>query len=199
MQVFNTESTQENVAVQLRPRQSMSRYLVYYFRHKPLGTIGIALVAVMVFTAVFAPLIANYTFQEQNYDALKESPSTSHFFGTDQFGRDVFSRVVHGARISMMVGLFAVVAGTGAGAIVGLVSGFFMGPAITSPKAPAWTWAGARAWGGTASPRFTILVMLHQPASKYHTVFWSCAGGVWPKGNLTFREGTVQSTPITYR
>ena len=92
-----------------------------------MGTIGFSIVLLMVLTAIFAPLIAPYTYQEQNYEAVRESPSLEFFFGTDQFGRDIFSRVVYGAQISMMVGFLAVIAGTGAGAVVGLVSGYFMG------------------------------------------------------------------------
>ena len=108
-------------------RPGMVRYWIYYLRHKPLGTIGFSIVLLMVLTAIFAPLIAPYTYQEQNYEAVRESPSLEFFFGTDQFGRDIFSRVVYGAQISMMVGFLAVIAGTGAGAVVGLVSGYFMG------------------------------------------------------------------------
>ena len=108
-------------------RPGMVRYWLYYLRHKPLGTIGFSIVVLMILTAIFAPLIAPYTYQEQNYEAVRESPGLDFFFGTDQFGRDIFSRVVYGAQISMMVGFLAVLSGTGAGAVVGLISGYFMG------------------------------------------------------------------------
>ena len=108
-------------------RPGMGRYLLYYLRSKPLGTIGFSIVLLMILTAIFAPLIAPHTYQEQNYEAVRVSPSLEFPFGTDQFGRDIFSRVVYGAQISMMVGFLAVIAGTGAGAIVGLISGYFMG------------------------------------------------------------------------
>ena len=88
---------------------------------------GLCIVVVMILTALFADLIAPYTYQEQNYTAVLNAPSLSFFFGTDNFGRDIFSRVVHGARISMLVGFLAVTVGTGIGAVVGLISGFFMG------------------------------------------------------------------------
>ncbi len=108
-------------------RPGMGRYILYYLRSKPLGTIGFSIVLLMILTAIFAPLIAPHTYQEQNYEAVRVSPSLEFPFGTDQFGRDIFSRVVYGAQISMMVGFLAVIAGTGAGAIVGLISGYFMG------------------------------------------------------------------------
>ena len=108
-------------------RPGMGRYILYYLKSKPLGTIGFSIVLLMILTAIFAPLIAPHTYQEQNYEAVRVSPSLEFPFGTDQFGRDIFSRVVYGAQISMMVGFLAVIAGTGAGAIVGLISGYFMG------------------------------------------------------------------------
>src|ERR671915_1315461 len=122
------EAIQERIlAAPATGRPSAYAYFLYYLRHKPLGTIGISIVALMILVAVFAPFIAPYTYQEQNYQALKQSPNLNFLFGTDQFGRDIFSRVVYGARISMMVGFLAVIVGTGAGALVGLVSGYFMG------------------------------------------------------------------------
>jgi len=108
-------------------RPSTTAYLLYYLAHKRLGTVGFSIVVLMVAIAIFAPLIAPYTYQEQNYEAIRQAPNLDYFFGTDQFGRDIFSRVVHGARISMLVGFLAVLVGTGAGAFVGLVSGYFMG------------------------------------------------------------------------
>jgi len=120
-------SMKDNI-LNLPPRRPGNvKYILYYLRHKPLGTIGVSICTIMILTAIFANLIAPHTYQEQNYEALKQSPSLNFLFGTDNFGRDIFSRVVHGARISMMVGFLAVVVGTGVGAAVGLASGFFMG------------------------------------------------------------------------
>jgi peptide/nickel transport system permease protein len=127
-QTTSAEVIQENLKVaEPSRRPGFASYLLYYFRRKPLGTIGLGIVVLMVVTAIFAPIIAPYTYQEQNYLAVRHAPSTEFFFGTDQFGRDIFSRVVYGARISMMVGFLAVITGTGVGALVGLLSGYFMG------------------------------------------------------------------------
>ncbi len=124
----SAESIREGLAAAPRsPRRGMFKYILYYLGHKPLGTTGFAIVVLMIFTAIFAPLIAPYTYQEQNYQSLRQAPNLDFYFGTDQFGRDIFSRVVHGARISMMVGFLAVIFGVGTGAFVGLASGFFMG------------------------------------------------------------------------
>ena len=122
------ESIREQVLQeQTSRRPSFFQYIAYYLGHKPLGTVGFSIVVLMVLLAIFAPLIAPYTYQEQNYENLKVAPNLDFFFGTDQFGRDIFSRVVHGARISMMVGFLAVTIGTGVGALIGLISGYFMG------------------------------------------------------------------------
>jgi peptide/nickel transport system permease protein len=122
------ESIREQVLQeQTSRRPSFFQYIAYYLGHKPLGTVGFSIVVLMVLLAIFAPLIAPYTYQEQNYENLKVAPNLDFFFGTDQFGRDIFSRVVHGARISMMVGFLAVTLGTGVGALIGLISGYFMG------------------------------------------------------------------------
>ena len=127
-QTTSPETIQERIlAAPATRRPSTYAYFLYYLRHKPLGTIGISIVMLMISIAIFAPLIAPYTYQEQNYEAVRAAPGPGFLFGTDQFGRDIFSRVVYGARISMMVGFLAVIVGTGAGALVGLVSGYFMG------------------------------------------------------------------------
>ncbi len=124
----SADAVRENLMAAEPPRRpGFWKYNVYYFRHKLLGTIGLFIVVVMVLTAVFADLIAPYAYQEQNYTAVLHAPSFEFFFGTDNFGRDVFSRIVHGARISMLVGFLSVLAGTGIGAVIGLISGFFMG------------------------------------------------------------------------
>ena len=121
-------------------RPGLLRYSIYYFRHKPLGTVGLLIVVTMITTAFLADLIAPYTYQQQNYDFVRTAPNFQFLFGTDQFGRDIFSRVVHGARISMLVGFLAVLSGTGAGAIVGLISGYFMGKldAVVQRVVDAW-------------------------------------------------------------
>src|SRR5918999_3337993 len=66
-------------------RPSAYAYFLYYLRHKPLGTIGLSIVVLMILTAVFAPLIAPYTYQEQNYQTIRQSPNLNFFFGTDMF------------------------------------------------------------------------------------------------------------------
>lgn len=110
-----------------RPRRAFWRMSLYHLRSKPLGALGLAVVALVGLAALFAGLIAPFDYQTQSYDAVLLAPNAANLFGTDQFGRDVFSRVVYGARIALLVGLASALAGTGAGAAIGLFSGYYMG------------------------------------------------------------------------
>ncbi len=95
--------------------------------HQPLGTVSALVIAVLIAMAIFAPLIARYDPTEIHpRDALK-SPRAAYIMGTDAVGRDVFSRIVWGARVSLKVGVVAVAVGTAIGALVGLVSGYMGG------------------------------------------------------------------------
>jgi peptide/nickel transport system permease protein len=89
--------------------------------------IGVAIAAVVVLAALFAPLIATHSVIDQNLILRFASPSAEHWFGTDSLGRDVFSRVVYGARISLQVGIIVVVFSSVIGIIIGAVAGFYGG------------------------------------------------------------------------
>jgi peptide/nickel transport system permease protein len=85
---------------------------------------GLVVVVLLLFTALFAPLIAPYNPTKQNYDALKEPPSMDHPFGTDTYGRDVFSRVVFGSRYAVFLGVVIVGIEMLIGVTLGLVAGY---------------------------------------------------------------------------
>src|SRR2546429_1433029 len=96
-------------------------------KKKPLGAVSAALLAVIVLMAIFADVLAPYDPLAAQPEIRLAAPSWAHPFGTDDIGRDVFSRVIHGSRISLWVGLLAVGIGTLAGTIIGLVSGYWEG------------------------------------------------------------------------
>lgn len=100
------------------------RSTLRFIRQKPLGSFGAVVLLLMVIMAIFAPVIATHDPYTQDARAVLASPSAQHLFGTDNLGRDVFSRVVYGSRISMTVGLLSVAFGIGVGVIVGLISGY---------------------------------------------------------------------------
>lgn len=88
---------------------------------------GLFVVALLLFTAVFADFIAPYGAAEQNYEALKQPPSLDHPFGTDQYGRDVFSRVVYGTRYAVFLGVVIVGIEMLLGVTLGLIAGYYGG------------------------------------------------------------------------
>ncbi|HEX8665020.1 MAG TPA: ABC transporter permease [Beijerinckiaceae bacterium] len=89
--------------------------------------VGVVLVAAMVLVALLAPWIAPYDPDEQDVIMKLEGPAAGHWFGTDAFGRDVLSRVIWGARVSLFVGSVATLAGILVGTVVGIVSGYYGG------------------------------------------------------------------------
>src|SRR5215217_6994305 len=103
------------------------RGLWRFARRKPLGFLGLVLVAVFIAAAVFAPLIAPYDYKQQQLRRRLEPPSREHILGTDSIGRDVFSRLVYGARVSGTVGFGAVLITGALASTIGIVSGYFGG------------------------------------------------------------------------
>ena len=99
-----------------------------FFRRKPLGAVGAALILVLVLMGAFGPLVAPYEPDDIGVAKKYATPSWHcTLLGADQFGRDVFSRMLYGARISLVVGVVASTAGTLWGAILGLISGYWGG------------------------------------------------------------------------
>src|SRR5215210_3842222 len=92
-----------------------------------LAYIGIAIAALFILAAIFAPLIATHDVTAQNLALRYMSPSLEHWFGTDGLGRDVFSRVVYGARISLEVGITVVLVSSIIGTMIGSIAGFYGG------------------------------------------------------------------------
>lgn len=97
-----------------------------FVRH-PLAAISACLIAIFFLIAIFAPMIAPYGPTEADGLASLSEPSADHFFGTDRFGRDVFSRVIYGTRVSLGVGLGAVIVAGLIGIPFGLLGGYFGG------------------------------------------------------------------------
>lgn len=91
------------------------------------AVVGAAYVVLFVLVAIIAPYIAPHSPVEQNYDMILESPSLAHPFGTDPYGRDVFSRVIHGFRYALFLGIVIVGIQSIIGIGLGLVAGFYQG------------------------------------------------------------------------
>ena len=106
---------------------SRLRALWTTIKRKPLGAASAILIAVIVLTAIFADVLAPYDPLEADPGIRLSRPSQAHPFGTDDIGRDVLSRIIHGSRISLWVGLLAVGIGTAVGMVIGLACGYFEG------------------------------------------------------------------------
>ena len=95
----------------------------------PMGRAGIIGGGLVILLAVFAPWIARFEVGKMNSKARFAAPNATFWFGTDNFGRDIFSRIVYGARVSIIVGVVAVSIAAGFGYLFGLIAGFFEGKA----------------------------------------------------------------------
>jgi peptide/nickel transport system permease protein len=96
-------------------------------RHNPLAATGVVLVTVFVIFALFAPWIAPQDPAAINLPARLDTPSHAHWFGTDELGRDILSRIVYGARISMLVGSCVVATSLALGLMIGSIAGYYGG------------------------------------------------------------------------
>ena len=96
-------------------------------RHNPLAAIGVVLVVIFVILALFAPWIAPQDPAHIELPTRLSSPSTVHWFGTDELGRDILSRVIYGSRISMLVGSSVVAVSLTLGLIIGSIAGYYGG------------------------------------------------------------------------
>lgn len=97
-----------------------------FTRVHPLGAIGAVIMLFCIFVAIFAPWLAPYGPKFTDFDAY-QPPNAIHFFGTDHLGRDIYSRTIWGARLSLYVGLTSVAVGITLGAVWGMVTAYFGG------------------------------------------------------------------------
>ncbi len=104
-----------------------ARTVAKFCRKRPLGAFGGFIVLLLIFLAIFGGAIAPYSFDDFNIPERLHGPSWSHIFGTDQQGRDVFSRVLYGARTSVLIGFGAVAVSAVVATTIGVISGYFGG------------------------------------------------------------------------
>ena len=107
-----------------QPSRTFGRDVWRRFRRAPGAIVGAVVVMLIVLIAVFAPFVAPSDPLAQNLAGAAHPPAAAHWFGTDKLGRDVFSRIVYGARISIRIGFVAVGLAITAGTLIGLVAGY---------------------------------------------------------------------------
>jgi peptide/nickel transport system permease protein len=108
-----------------RERSKRPWYRGAFFKN-PIGLIGAIIVGITIILAIFAPIFAPYAPDNQQADRLL-GPSLDHLLGTDELGRDTFSRIVFGSRVSLEVGIIAVTVSLVLGGVLGMLAGFFGG------------------------------------------------------------------------
>lgn len=103
------------------------RAVLDFFRRKPLGAIGGVILLLLVLFAAFAEFVATHDPVTTDANITLLPPQLAHLMGTDHLGRDVYSRIVHGSRVSLAVGLTSTLLGGIVGLVIGLLSGYLMG------------------------------------------------------------------------
>lgn len=99
--------------------------VLFRLRKSPLAMFGLAVILLLIFVAIFADQLAPYPYQKQNLSHMFETPSKQFLLGTDEFGRDILSRLIYGARISLQVGMIAVGIALIVGGMLGAVAGYY--------------------------------------------------------------------------
>jgi peptide/nickel transport system permease protein len=111
----------------LRSDRGWTETLLLFCRKKPLGAAGGFIMLVIVFTAIFADVLQTHDPIATNAAATLAPPSAAHWLGTDHLGRDIYSRILHGARVSLLVGLGSTLVASVLGGVIGLLSGYVGG------------------------------------------------------------------------
>ena len=123
----SADTTQADVQSRSQPKSASSSGLLRFARRYPLGALGAAILVLMILTAIFAPWLAPYDPQQTSVELQYTAPGKGLILGGDHLGRDVLSRLIYGARISLSVGLLSVGIGVTAGALIGVFSAYIGG------------------------------------------------------------------------
>ena len=108
-----------------RAKNSQTREIISRFMKNKVSVAGFFIILLLVFFALFPSLIAPYSYETMSTGPSFANPSAEHLFGTDEFGRDIFSRVIYGTRTSLAIGLLSVLIACVLGTILGCISGYY--------------------------------------------------------------------------
>jgi peptide/nickel transport system permease protein len=107
--------------------ESPARRALRRLKRRKGAMLGLAVIAIFVLIAVFAPLISPYDPAAQSWSAVRKAPTAAHWFGTDDVGRDILARIIFGARASLLAGVISVGIALGIGVPLGLIAGYLGG------------------------------------------------------------------------
>ena len=116
-----------SAASEPKGRKGLADFFIRLWREKPLGTICGIIVLILIFVAIFADVLTPYPYDEMHLADRLQGASARYLLGTDQFGRDFLSRIIYGARISLLVGLAATGVNVVVAVVIGGTSGFLGG------------------------------------------------------------------------
>ena len=122
---MKTAGKSEHAAAPAAKKKSQFQEVWGRFKKNRLALFGMVLILLMILMVVLSPLIAPYGFDEQNYYEIFASPSLQHLCGTDNLGRDVFSRLLYGGRVSLTIGIISVGIGLLCGGLMGALAGYY--------------------------------------------------------------------------
>ncbi len=120
-------NSSSGMVIERKRRSFLVNFVIRLVKEKPLGTVGAVITLLLLLTGTFADLLAPYGMNETHMTDILLAPSTQYWLGTDNLGRDMLSRIIFGARISVIVGLAASTCGTLFAVIVGMLSGYIGG------------------------------------------------------------------------
>jgi peptide/nickel transport system permease protein len=109
------------------PFRRLANAIAHFIRQSPVGALGALVWVLLILMAIFAPALAPYDPQEADYSAIRQAPSAAHWLGADDIGRDVLSRIIFGARITLVVSITSVLIGDLIGFLWGILSGYLGG------------------------------------------------------------------------
>ena len=117
---MNDTTDIQSSVIEPKRRSRLADFSVRLVREKPLGTIGGIIILMLIFVGIFADVLMPYPYDKLNLADRLQGASARHLLGTDQLGRDLLSRIIYGARISILVGLAA----TGVNVVVAVLIGW---------------------------------------------------------------------------
>lgn len=120
---IQTEAQFEEVA----PKKPWSQVMLELCRKQPLGVFGLAIVFVMIIAAILAEVVSPNDPLQEHFDAMLAAPSADYLLGTDEFGRDILTRLIYGSRTALLVGFVCAIVGATGGLVLGVASAYFGG------------------------------------------------------------------------
>lgn len=161
----------ENAPKTRKKKKSMFSVVMRRLFRNPLATIGLIILLLLILIAIFPDAIAPYSPLEMDYASILSKPSSAHIFGTDNMGRDIFSRCVYGARYSLSLGLIAALAGTVVGLIFGTLVGYIGG------RVDNVVMRFCDIWGSIPGTLIVILLATAIGTGFFQTIFAMSIGG----------------------